>query len=103
MRIRTLDQDFNGNQLEVFWGGNGDVYVTIYENVNSEKARDNYIGKPVTVRVGMCGSGMRLPVKIGNLLSELATEFEKYKDCKFECDAHEKNFNDQFEEFQYNL
>lgn len=32
MRVRTVDQDFNGNQLELFWSGNGDVYVTIYEN-----------------------------------------------------------------------
>jgi hypothetical protein len=103
MRVRTVDQDFNGNQLELFWGGNGDVYVTIYENESSEEARDNPIGRPVTVRVGMCGSGMRLPVKISNLLSELATEFEKYKDCKFESDAHKKNFNEQFEEFKKNL
>lgn len=53
MRVRTVDQDFNGNQLELFWGGNGDVYVTIYENESSEEARDNPIGRPVTVRVGM--------------------------------------------------
>lgn len=53
MRVRTVDQDFNGNQLELFWGGNGDVYVTIYENESSEEARDNQIGRPVTVRVGM--------------------------------------------------
>ena len=87
MRIRTLDQDFNGNQLELFWGGNGDVYVTIYENESSTEARDNPMGRPVTVRVGMCGSGARIPSKIKNLFSELATEFEKYKDCKFESDA----------------
>ena len=43
MRVRTVDQDFNGNQLELFWGGNGDVYVTRYENESSEEARDNQI------------------------------------------------------------
>ena len=94
---------FNGNQLELFWGGNGDVYVTIYENESSEEARDNPIGRPVTVRIGMGGSGHRIPVKIANLFAKLATEFEKYKDCEFECDAHEKNFNEQFEEFKKNL
>jgi hypothetical protein len=95
MRIRTLDQDFNGNQLEVQWGGNGDVYFTIYENEASTEARDNPMGRPVTVRVGMCGSGMHLPGNIGNLIAELAREFEKYKDSKFENDAYMKEFREE--------
>jgi hypothetical protein len=100
MRVRTVDQDFNGNQLELFWGGNGDVYVTIYENESSNEARDNPIGRPVTVRVGMGGSGQRIPVNIANLFAKLATEFEKYKDCKFESDAEMLEFNKKFDEYK---
>ena len=51
MRIRTVDQDLTGNQLELSWGGNGDIYVTIYENEPSDDARLNQIGRPVTVRI----------------------------------------------------
>ena len=90
MKIRTLDQDFNNNQLEISWGGNGDVYVTIYVN------EDEFRNYPVIVRVGMGGSGMHLPGNIGKLFAELATEFEKYKDSKFESDAYLKEFNQKF-------
>ena len=62
------------------------------ENKSSTEARDNLIGKPVTVRVGMCGSGMHLPGNIGKLIVELAREFEKYEDSKFEQDAYMKEF-----------
>ena len=99
MRVRTVDQDFNGNQLELFWGGNGDVYVTIYENESSEEARDNPIGRPVTVRVGM-GSGQRIPVNIANLFVKIATKFEKYKHCKYESDAEMLEFNKKFDEYK---
>lgn len=94
MRIRTLDQDITGNQLEMFWGGNGDVYVTIYENDPSVEARDNHMGRPVTVRIGMGGSGIHLPGDMGSLFAQLATEFEKYGECKFESDAHMKEFQE---------
>lgn len=99
MRIRTLDQDLNANQLQVMWGGNGDVYVTIFVN-NSGEARDKYCGIPISVRVGMGGSGMRLPRKIGDLLGELATEFEKYNDNLFESDAEEVDFKKRCEELR---
>lgn len=102
MRIRTLDQDFNGNQLEIFWGGNGDVYVTIYENEPTTEARDNIMGRPVTVRVGMGGSGMHLPGEIGALMANLATEFEKYKDSKFERDAYMKEFIERCKKLKNN-
>jgi hypothetical protein len=78
MKIRTLDCDLNHNELGVFWGGNGDVYVTIYREDDA----------PVSVRVGMGGSGMHLPGEIGTLLANLATEFEKYNEFENECDAY---------------
>ena len=93
---RTLDQYFSGNQLEMYWGGNGDVYVTVYENGPSEDARTKQMGTPHTVRVGMCGSGMRIPRRMRTLLSELATEFEKWRECSFESDAFEKSTDAEF-------
>ena len=48
----------------------------------------------------MLGSGQRIPVNIANLFAKLATEFEKYKDCKFESDAEMLEFNKKFDEYK---
>jgi len=87
MRIRTLDQDLNSNQLEITRGSDGDVYVTIYKNSAESKGQTEYCGEPFTVRVGMAGSGMHLPGNLSRIFGELADEFEEYKDCTFESDA----------------
>lgn len=72
MVIRDLNGQ--GNTLSVFRQNDGDIMVSI-----------NHIG----VRVGSVGSGHSVPPKIFSLLSQLATEFEKYKDCRNEKDAYE--------------
>lgn len=91
MRIRTLDQDVSSNQLEVVRGGDGDVYFNIYENNPDSEGKKKHCGLPVSVRVGMAGSGMRLPGNMARIIGELADEFDKYKDCTFESDACDKD------------
>ena len=93
MRIKTLDCDFDNNQLEMFWSGNGDVYVSIYRDGEP----------PATVRIGMGGSGMHLPGEMGNLFARLATEFEKYKDFENERDAYMADFEKRMKKLKKNL
>lgn len=99
MRIRTLDQDLNSHQLDVSWGGNGDVYVTIYQNGEHHSAMDEYRGLPVSVRIGMAGSGQHIPARIGRLLAELANAFSDYEDCKFESDGSRRDFYDHLDQY----
>ena len=73
MVIRTLERD--GNCLNVFADEQGDIYVST--NFNS------------CVRIGGPGSGHTIPMKIRRLLMELAEEFEKYKDVRYEDEAFE--------------
>lgn len=98
MRIRTLDQDVSSNQLEIMWGGDGDVYFNIYENKTDSEGKKKHCGLPVSVRVGMSGSGMSLPGKLNKIIGALANEFEKYKDCTFESDACDKDREETKEE-----
>lgn len=85
MKIRTLDWDWEEETLEVFTGGNGDVYVQI---------NDNKTKRQMTVRIGGCGSGQDLPSNIRKLLFALAAEFKKYEDCKNEKEAARKENNE---------
>ncbi len=73
MVIHTLERD--GNCLNVFADEQGDIYVST--NFNS------------CVRIGGPGSGHTIPRKIRRLLMELAEEFEKYKDVRYEDEAFE--------------
>lgn len=99
MRIRTLDQDLNSHQLEVVKANNGDVYVTIYQNDEHHSAKDEYRGVPISVRVGMAGSGHSMPPKIMNLFAQLAFEFAKYEDCKFGSDGERKDSDAFWEKY----
>lgn len=92
MTITTLDRDFNLNHLEVYRGGNGDVYITVYEQED-----ENSLRKPHTVRIGMGGSGSRIPGDVMHSFSELAKSFEKYQDCKDEFEAEKKHIKEMKE------
>ena len=80
MRIRDLNDPTN--ELSVFADEQGDVFVNIAHNTPSYKDYRFY-----SVRIGGCGSGHQVPSKIRSLLLQLAAEFEKYKDCKYENEA----------------
>jgi hypothetical protein len=82
MVIRDLDGE--GNSLTVFRQNDGDIIVSIRHDGKSYK--DTMI---LGVRVGSVGSGHSIPPKIFSLLDQLATEFEKYKDCRNENDAYD--------------
>lgn len=88
MRIRDLNR--NGNELFVFADEQGDVYVTINHNDKIYRDSDMF-----TVRVGGCGSGHEVPSKIRNLLLQLAAEFEKYQNCRYENQAFEMEVKDK--------
>lgn len=83
MTIRSLNDD--RDRLSIFRQPDGDIQVTIIHD--GETLRENHL---LGVRVGGCGSGHDIPRRIWSLLNELATEFEKYEDCKNEHDAYYK-------------
>jgi hypothetical protein len=85
MKIRTLDWDLGEETLEMYLGGNGDLYVTIEDAAKNKK---------MTVRVGGCGSGAEMPSRVYRLFWELAREFKKYEDCEFDKDAALKEMMD---------
>ena len=58
---------------------------------DGETYRENHL---LGVRVGGSGSGHDIPRRIWSLLNELATEFEKFEDCKNEHDAYYKEMED---------
>ena len=93
MTISNLDRDINYNHIVVYRGGNGDIYVTIYEQENEDALRT-----PHTVRIGMCGSGSRIPGDIMVAFSNLVDVFEKYSDCENEFDAEKKYIREKFKE-----
>lgn len=82
MVIRDLNRQ--GNTLSVFRQNDGDIMVSI--NHSGKTHKESYV---FGVRVGGVGSGHSVPPKIFSLLSQLATEFEKYKDCRNEEDAYD--------------
>lgn len=82
MVIRDLDG--HGNTLSVFRQNDGDIMVSI--NHNGKTYKESYV---FGVRVGSVGSGHSVPPKIFSLLGQLATEFEKYNDCRNEKDAYD--------------
>lgn len=98
-----MDQDLNSHQLEVTWGGNGDVYVTIYQNDEHHSARDEYRGMLISVRVGMAGSGHQVPPSIKNLFAQLATEFYKYKECKFETEGQARDIEQFYNQYKQQI
>lgn len=76
MKIRDLNND--GTSLTVFADDQGDVYVTITDdNVSSDH----------TVRIGGPGSGHEIPLRISQLLHELAGEFDRFKGVQYENQA----------------
>ena len=83
MTIRDLNND--GNRLSIFADEQGDIYVTVLHD--GETYRESCV---YGVRIGGPCSGHSIPPKIKQLLYQLAEEFEKYKDCKFEVDAFRK-------------
>lgn len=93
MTITTLDRDINNNHLEVYQGGNGDIYVTIYEQENKDSLRT-----PHTVRIGMCGSGSRIPGDIMLAFANLVDVFKQYSDCENEFEAERKYIIEKFKE-----
>lgn len=91
MQIRTLNQDLNSNSLEVYRGNDGDIYVTVWDQPDKKSKKT-----PHTVRIGSAGSGHQLPSGVTKALSELASIFEKYKDCETEADAQREELNKPF-------
>lgn len=88
MTIRSLND--NRDRLSIFRQPDGDIQVTIIHD--GETYRENHL---LGVRVGGCGSGHDIPRRIWSLLNELATEFEKFEDCKNEHDAYYKEMEDK--------
>ena len=64
----------------------GDIYVSIFNEFAE------YPEEPTrTVRLGGPASGHSVPTRIHVLLMQVAAEFDKYKDCRFENEAWNKS------------
>ena len=92
MEIRDLNR--NGNSLSIFADDQGDVYVTISRDAEIQSIGSVELSG--TVRIGGCGSGHEVPPKIRSLLLQVAEEFEKYKDCKYENEAFNRDVKERF-------
>lgn len=84
MKIRDLNNE--GTELNVFSDFQGDVYVSI---TNNKRSYDS------CVRIGGCGSGHEVPPNIRKLLLDLAQEFDKYKNCRYEKEAFDKYMKEE--------
>ena len=64
-RLKTADADISNAELSVYWGGNGDLYVTIYDETGTHGVR-------------LCTSGgpdKEQPIRLA--MAKVAKEFEK--------------------------
>jgi hypothetical protein len=64
-RLKSADIDINPAELSVYWGGNGDIYVTIYDESGIHGVR-------------LCTSGgpeKEQPIRIA--MAQVAREFFK--------------------------
>lgn len=63
-RLKTADADVSSAELSVYWGGNGDLYVTIYDETGAHGVR-------------LCTSGgpdKEQPIRLA--MAKVAIEFE---------------------------
>ena len=64
-RLKTGDIDINHSELSVYWGGNGDLYVTIYDETGIHGVRLCTSGGPAREQ------GIRIA------MAQVAREFDK--------------------------
>lgn len=77
MKIRSLDNP--DDLLGVFEDQQGDIYISI-----SQGARDSCI------RIGGVHSGHQIPKRLHWLLHQVAREFERFSNVRYESDAVRK-------------
>ena len=67
-RLKSADCDINPTELSVYWGGNGDIYVTVYDETGIHGVR-------------LCTSGgpeKEQPIRIA--MAQVAREFIKLEE-----------------------
>lgn len=79
MRIRSLDNP--SDQLSIFEDEQGDIYVTVSHSGPMAGYRE------FTVRIGSVHSGHEIPRLLHQKLHEVAHEFGRFKDIKYESEA----------------
>ena len=67
-RLKSGDSDINPAELSVYWGGNGDIYVTVYDDTGIHGVRLCISGGPEREQ----------PIRIA--MAQVAREFLKLEE-----------------------